>query len=691
MLYIGFRLQNLACFFACLSLPLSVVNGQNAYLVPKVDSIKDQILEVCVIRSSNLLQKSPALSVIPIQIITNADIERSGARDVAELLSRRGGMNVQTDNILGASLSFQGLSGENVKILVNDVPITGRQSGNIDLSQFNLSNVEQIEIIEGPASVLYGTNAIGGVINIITKQTVTGKKHQFSAKYYGETANHHNVNVSIGGALGSKHGFLMDVSRNAFLGWSPDAKLGENRYSQWKPRIQLATNGTYNYNHNGWRIGATYSYFEEFMLSRGKPIAPYNEQAFDDEFNTKRSTQSLQLNKKLDKSWSLRFTFSHNDFNRIKNTYFRNLTTLDKRLAQGDDVQDTTRFSLINARGMLMRKEQANFNMEIGYDINVETGAGMRLKGKKQQISDYAAFWGGEWMVLKGNEDGVGSLKIRPALRVAYNTNYAAPITPSFNLKYNWEKNWSLRASYARGFRSPSLKELYFYFVDINHNIQGNENLRAERSHSFNASVFGTTLLSDKNIIKFEINAFSNAIVNQIDLALIRAVDNGVPEYGYINIGRVRTQGGRLDVNWRNNRFLMSVSGNFLHKITFLSQQPLVANMFDVRTTLAFDIEKDKHTIQFTSKHTSQQQGFWVNENRQVVPTFIAPYTIADLTWLSNFKSKSRSFQINTGVKNLFDVKNIAAQLAGGGHTGGGDFASVATGKTLFLGITIGL
>ena len=67
-------------------------------------------------------------------------------------------------------MSVQGLSGENVKILIDGVPVVGRLNGNVDLSQINLTNIERVEIVEGPLSVNYGTNALAGTINLITKK-----------------------------------------------------------------------------------------------------------------------------------------------------------------------------------------------------------------------------------------------------------------------------------------------------------------------------------------------------------------------------------------------------------------------------------------------------------------------------------------------------------------------------------------
>jgi len=95
-------------------------------------------------------------------------------------------IRIGQDNILGSSMSINGLSGQNVKVMVDGVPVIGRLEGNIDLSQINMNNVSKIEIIEGPMSTIYGTDALGGVVNIITQDPVSDGM-QFDANGYYES------------------------------------------------------------------------------------------------------------------------------------------------------------------------------------------------------------------------------------------------------------------------------------------------------------------------------------------------------------------------------------------------------------------------------------------------------------------------------------------------------------------------
>merc|ERR1711965_356759 len=94
-----------------------------------------------------------------------------------DVLVNQNNIRVAQDNVLGSSMSLQGMSGQNIKILIDGIPVIGRLNGNIDISQINLNTIERIEIIEGPLSVNYGTDALAGTINLISQKN---KKNGFS-------------------------------------------------------------------------------------------------------------------------------------------------------------------------------------------------------------------------------------------------------------------------------------------------------------------------------------------------------------------------------------------------------------------------------------------------------------------------------------------------------------------------------
>ena len=620
---------------------------------------KAQGIDKCVIATRNLVIEKLA-SV--------------GVQNVGDVLKYQPNIRLQQDNILGTGLSMQGISGENVKILMDGVPIIGRQGGNIDLSQLNVQNIERIEVIEGPMSVQYGTNALAGTLNIITKK----KKEEgvsFQLTNYAETVG----NLNFGAAFGlRKDGHILNVSagRNFFAGWSD---VDTTRFKQWKPKIQYFTNVNYQFNIGKVKMGYSGAYFNEFILNRGNPLLPYFETAFDDKYTTNRFSNALNASFLTKNQLTTNLLISYSNYQRIKNTYYRDLVNLEEIQTANAGDQDTTQFDLIAARGTLAKTTGKKLNYEAGFDLNVETNSGLRIKDKTQQIGDYAAFFSAEWQITEG-------VTLRPGLRASYNSTYAAPLIPSLHLRYKISDDWTARASYGSGFRAPSLKELYFFFVDINHNITGNPNLKAERSDNFNTSLnFKKAVGSDK-VYKFEASGFYNDIRNLISLALLRGGDNA---YSYINIDRFKTLGGQCFGETTIKNVNVGAGLAFTRRENDFSNQIFNADTWEFRANAtATNIFKSGIDANIWYKRSGKQPNFVQNEDGTIQPNFVGAYSLAD----AGFSRKFLKNRINTsfGVRNLFNITNVQAQLSGGGgHNGGSNSTALATGRTAFAKVDI--
>ena len=209
-------------------------------------------------------------------------------------------MSVTVDNILGSSVSIQEISGQNVKILIDGVPVIGRLNGNIDLTQINLNNIERVEIIEGPLSVDYGTDALAGTINLITdKQLNDG----FSSTYnlYYETVGQYNFDFILNFKR-KGHAINFDFGRKYFDGWSkndefnlfPVSQLADtNRVNSWNPKEQYFGKVQYSYKTDNSLLRVFYDSFDEKISNFGFPRLPYYENAFDDYYFTKRNNVAI--------------------------------------------------------------------------------------------------------------------------------------------------------------------------------------------------------------------------------------------------------------------------------------------------------------------------------------------------------------------------------------------------------------
>lgn len=626
-----------------------------------------------------------AKSVMPVRTIDQQKIEAMGATHLEQVLSNELNIRLSQDPILGRGMSMQGLSGENVKILIDGVPVIGRQNGNIDLAQLNLADIERIEVVEGPMAVQYGTNALAGTINIITKKS--GKDGwQGNASLYAENNGTYNISGLVGLKRG-RHNVRLNIGRHFFDGWSPgDAFLPNwqptpadtNRVHSWNPRDQYFGRLQYRFQIKDFYLGSRTEGFVESIMNRGMPRAPYYELAFDDYYQTQRFDQAFTLNGKVGKGQYLDIVAAYNNYQRIKNTYLKDLTTLEQTLTSTPGDQDTSRFVQWMSRGSYAhRMEDKWYSYEFGYHVQWEQGRGGRIGDGMEKMGDFALFGTAKF-------EPVNNLVLKPGLRYAHNTIYDAPLIPSFHVRYK-SGAFTWRGSYARGFRAPSLKELYFYFVDVNHNIVGNEDLLAEYGNNYTASI-NWHKASKTVFYRAELSGFYNTIENRITLA---QVSND--EYSYVNIGNFRTLGGKLRLEARSQHFTVQIGGGLIGRYNELENQSVVPEYSyspEITGMLQYQWSDPKLTTSLFYKYQGRLPGYVLDGN-EVMEQFVDPYHMVDLTVSRPFwKGK---LDVALGMKNLLNVQDVNAQITGTVHTAGAQAVPVGMGRVLFIRLNLGL
>jgi outer membrane receptor for ferrienterochelin and colicins len=622
-------------------------------------------------------QSEPTLaerSTFQVRVIDRARIEAQGAVNLRDVLATELNIRLSQDNILGSSLALQGLSGQNVKIMIDNVPVVGRLNGVIDLSQINLNDIERIEIIEGPMSVSFGTDALGGVINLITRRA-SSAKWSASANAYTETVGHYNQDAAASLRRGV-HQVRLSGGRNFFDGWNASPTSG--RTFQWKPREQLFGAVQYGLTKGRHSVRLKSQVFGETILNRGAatvtPVAAY---AFDEYYRTLRLSNDVAYRLVLPRHLSVDVLAAANTFSRRLETLRTDLTTLEQQPIPSAEGQDTNTFTLYMSRGIVSKPANGNSKVgfQVGYEVNVETTGGDRIEGRTQALQDYAVF---------GSVDYRPSTRftIWPGVRAIYNSVYAAPLVPSLHIKWNVAQQWTLRASYGRGFRAPALRELYLYFVDINHNLRGNPDLRAEYSSNWNATLTHR-LVRPTGVWQLEGAAFFSDVQNLISLAL---VDASSALYTYANIGRAQTTGGRVQATYTHAKLTASAGATYngfanlnLPSPTFY-WSPEVLLRADWQTPVA------KLRLAVFGKYNGRvQQLAQVAEDELAVFTTPA-YTTLDATLTRTFWKQH--LHVSVGGRNLLNVRNLNASNAGGAHTSGGSVA-VGTGRSWFTTLSL--
>lgn len=633
-----------------------------------------------------------------IRVIDQRKIESMAAQNLRDVLTNELNIRISEDQILGSAMKLQGIGGENVKILVDDVPLTGRLNGDIDLSQISLDNIERIEIVEGPLSVSYGTDALAGTINIITKKNQANKFEGISNNYF-ESSGKVNNTVSLGLQL-KKHQIRVEGGRHFFDGWDPSHKtfnfnrdpIADSSRSQlWNPKIQYFTGVNYRYNRRNAVFNYSGQFFNEDIINKGMPRAPFQESAFDDYYNTKRTNQRGFFEYRFKNDYRLSVIAAYNGYFRKKNTKVRDLTTITDVLSNDLNDHDTSQFHSFISRGrMIQAKPSKNFNYEVGYDILYEIATGRRILNGRQNIGDFAAYITAEYSPVK-------SLTIRPGVRYGYNTEYTTPLTPSLNVKYTVFQNkkhlLNVRTSYARGFRSPSIKELHYTFVDINHNITGNPNLKAEHANNFNLSLHHKLTLNKVNM-RSKISGFYSDIRNLITLAL---AEGSVSEYSYFNLERFASTGVQVETSINYNNLSSSVGFGVIGRDNHLTHDGEISKTgFKFSPELKFNLHYNWSKIGLQAalfyKYTGVLPNIYRDEDGLIYEGDISDYHTADFT-LSKYFWNNR-ISVTLGVKNIFDVKTIpgsngSTDITETAHSTGSSGVNIGMGRTYNAGIKI--
>lgn len=635
------------------------------------------------VTTGNIRPVKRAESVHNTKLIPREVIERLGAVNLSDVLSKEMNIRLTNDNILGSSMSIQGISGQNIKILLDGIPITGRENGNIDLSQLNMNNIERIEIIEGPLSVIYGSDALGGVINLISKNILldSSKPVIGFGNAYVESIRQYNFG---GGAIFKVQdaNFSASLNRNFFGGFAPDKT---SRVMFWKPKQQVFGNFSILYQNKKLKVRFKTDIFNEKIENRGTPVINHLEAyAYDEYYLTNRNITSANVDYKLRRGEYLTMLSSFGFYQRDKVTYRKDLTQQynNMQVVPSPDANSTNSFLNFMSRGSYDNTRNVFFAYQFGYDLNFNSAFGTKIEADKGRMNDYAVYGCAEWRPFK-------ELSIKPGFRATYNTRYSAPFIPSVQLKYS-KNAYTFRFAYGRGFRAPSLKELYLYFVDYNHNIKGNPDLKSELSDNLSATFTYEKKYSKDRFVIVTNNYFMNMIYNQIALVATNPI---ALEYTYGNIDNFRSIGTNVNIEMSYSQFKIvtgaSYTGYYNNAFEMIGEKKYLYSP-ELRNQLSYKFYRKNHKTDKTPyilsvfhKYNGKTFGYILSDTRSIVTRYTQAYHMLDVTVNKSLVNKKIS--LTFGCKNLLDVTNIISTGSSNSfHSAGGNTAPVSIGRSFF-------
>lgn len=650
----------------------------------QVDTIQGTSLSEIVV-TGQYKPQSVKNSVYQVRVVTREMIQKQAGSQLQDVLNNQLNIRFSQDPATGGSdISMLGLSGQNVKILLDGVPMVGRQgtSNEININQIELNSIERIEIIEGPMSVVYGADALAGVINIIThkpnnkKLSVNAKIQEGSiGKEYGINQGIHNQFVGISGSL-KKWYVSGGIGHNLFSGWK-DTAIG--RELIWHKKDQIVGNGMVGYRSHNINVYYRLDGLDEVITNPANIAGA--QPALDQEYITDRLMHQMHASYTFNNSLTANVIGSYTHFTRqVYSTLY--YPDGDVRVSTAPGTQSNSIFNGYTVRGTVVYKPSSIISIQPGIDANMEEGEGERIKEGDQRITDVAFF-------ITSEITPIGKLNIRPGLRFVKNSIYdAPPVIPSINLKYSFNEEVDFRVAYAKGFRSPSLRELYFDFHDGSHDIKGNTNLKAEFSNSFTGSLSWNAIQKQNLHLNTTLSGFYNDVSNMIGY-IQSAEDIRITTYG--NIDKFKTRGISLTGSLTNHQLKASAGISYTGRYNQYKPEDASLASFkwslEGNAMLGYTFSKIGMDINLIYKYTGKLPYYQMateNGTEKIILVQTEGYHWADITLN---KKLFNLLSLNVGVRNLFDVTWINSIGGDKSTHSNASLSSIAYGRSWFAGL----
>lgn len=602
-----------------------------------------------------------------VEVWTRDDLQRMGAANVRSALQLANNVNLARAGMTGNAVMIRGMSTNHSLILVDGKRYAGEDTDvttNVyALERLDLSDIDRIEIVRGPSSSLYGSDAMGGVINIITK--VPDKAGGTAGVVTGTENTASYVNVDFGKHHGWSTSFDARWDRlrpfNRYTYSSTVSGRGTRTVTEGYDRALYGMRRMYHLasvydfeNSNRNKLRFDLEYHDDDLKSEFAPawyaMGPMKLPTSQDKrefYHEQERAASVEYTGKTGRNDYMFRTY----YNQLKKNSFL--------------YNDRPRFPgmMENILGGMYPKEdmdratystwvtEARNTMYVGDHHNLTFGGeyrklkyeGTRLSGSSvgldkdvagHEVNSYAGYIEDLWQV---ND----RLLLVPSVRFEHNSQFGSQTTPKIGLTYNLNENWRFKSNYGQGYKAPSISELYMEMHRAmgatTVNVYGNPDLEPEKSTSYD---FSLEYDKDRNFGK--LTYFHNKVTNLIESAPI-----GYMTYQYINIAKADINGVEAELGHRlNDHWTVKVTHNYLDATNGTTGERLNYRARHTTTLqLLYDDHKEKGFSavlwdQFSNDYRFDGQDYTYN------------------TLNFSFRKKlSGGFAVYGGVDDIFDKK----------------------------------
>lgn len=530
-------------------------------------------------RTENDVKKVPAST----QVITQEDIKRGGATSVRNALSMYANI-FQKSKVRGGGhdIIIRGMETKHSLVMVNGRRISNEADasglGNaMSLDRININDVEKIEIVRGPSSALYGSEAMGGVLNIITKPSkeqtlLTGLEHtseDTSHWWHADTGRIGNFSMTFDARFNKINRSMPDTATesdpygtaqtyNASLNYYVNDHSYVNAYMDYYSQHLKTDTGTPTMKPITLTTSRGMSLSGQAMLE-GTGSKAYKQKNYGISWNGKTDKNDWQIQAYMSKfNWS---TTSNTKvlgsippagmegmFNFLlqkKNTYDFNHDEHTMWAIEGRDSLRVNDHHRVTFGAEYVKDKVSGTGLGANGDsVYSITENGTTKSSSEKTLSSYAAYL--------QDEIEYGKWFIVPAIRYDHHSAYGSHTSPKIGVTYNATDHFRIKANYGDGFKAPSVSQLY-YDLDMQMgpnwvHLTGNPNLKPEKSKSWDLGVeaeFGKGYGS--------LTYFDNDVDNLITSIPKGKDSNGHNLHRYENVNKARIKGLENTLGYRFN------------------------------------------------------------------------------------------------------------------------------------------
>ncbi|KUJ63955.1 TonB-dependent receptor [Flavobacteriaceae bacterium CRH] len=526
------------------------------------DTVRKNELEEVTVTTATRTERVLSSLPLPMTIITSEAIIKSGVTRLNEILNEQTGIILIADESGFEGVQMQGLDAAYTMIMIDGVPLVGRSSGVLDLSRVSVGNIERIEIVKGASSALYGSEAMGGVINVITKRP---KKDMFSGtlSYRYATFNTNDANANL---LWKKKKFAANLFTNFYSSDGYDLDK-----STWLKNVEKYHNTTiqpkiyYDFSEN-LKLTVSNRFFNQKIDNKAIiETERYRGDAKENEWNS-------QI--KLEHRWNSKLYWEYE----LYATNYKN----DAYLNDPDNVlYDKTYYN------QWLFRPEVRTTWSINKD-KLTAGVGLNYESLDRTYFANDVKFNSQYVYLQYDYNPTEKLNILAGFRYDNHSEYASQLSPKLAVNYKFNTNFSLKGSVGYGYKAPDFRQLFFDFTNpsVGYTVLGynvaearldelesqsliatrvaginfDEPLKPESSINYNFGGF-----YKKNKLKIELNAFYNSISDLIDTGVVATKQNGQNVFSYFNYSKVFTYGLEYNSTYKfTDQFSVSLGYQYL-------------------------------------------------------------------------------------------------------------------------------